>query len=72
MIIKQINGQFIVFSGIIEVGSFGSFEEARIFMAEQGNLDAQKPLFNHASKLRGEQIQYPELNYYELLISARS
>lgn len=72
MIIVRQGKNFVVQQNGTNIQENLTFDEARQFLAKNGNEDAQKPLVKHSLTVRGERIQDPAFRgEYELCLTGR-
>lgn len=68
MKIQRHGKAFIVVQNNKTLLENATFDQARLFLAQNGNEDASKPIVKHSLKARGERIQEPcYCGEYELL-----
>lgn len=60
MKIKRQGKRFVVVQNGTVVLENVTFDQARDFLARNGNKDASKPIVKHSLKIRGERIQEPQ------------
>lgn len=62
MKIQRQGKQFIVLQKDTIVSQYNTFDEARLFLASNGNQDAALPLVSHSNKVRNESLIEPEFS----------